>query len=193
VKTNLIIYALAATLTVINGTEAQTREGNGVPVTADNFIRAESDLYFDKLVKDGSFGKFIHNRELTPIDKQLVVRSNRDTLNSSAVFDLDAGPVKITLPNAGKRFMSMQGFWSISVYNDEGYYESNDLNAYSLNNITAKKSEDGSVTIQFGGCDGTIPNCLPILKGWNYVVRLYRPRAEILNGKWKFPAAQPVN
>ena len=91
-KTNLIIYALAATLTVINGTEAQTREGNRVPVTADNFIRAESDLYFGKLVKDGSFGKFTHNRELTPIDKQLVVRSNRDTLNSSAVFDLDAGP-----------------------------------------------------------------------------------------------------
>ena len=60
-------------------------------------------------------------------------------------------------------------------------------------NITAKKSEDGSVAIQFGGCDGTIPNCLPIMKGWNYMVRLYRPRAEILKGKWKFPEAQPVN
>ena len=60
-------------------------------------------------------------------------------------------------------------------------------NAYSLNNITAKKSADGSVAIQFGGCDGKIPNCLPIMKGWNYTVRLYRPRAEILNGKWKFP------
>jgi hypothetical protein len=35
------------------------------------------------------------------------------------------------------------------------------------------------------------PNCLPIMKGWNYVVRLYRPRAEILNGTWKFPEAQP--
>jgi len=38
-----------------------------------------------------------------------------------------------------------------------------------------------------------IPNCLPIMKGWNYTVRLYRPRAEILNGKWKFPEAQPVD
>jgi hypothetical protein len=45
------------------------------------------------------------------------------------------------------------------------------------------------VTIQFGGCDGKIPNCLPITKGWNYMVRLYRPRAEILNGTWKFPEA----
>ena len=66
----------------------------------------------------------------------------------------------------------------------------NNLNAYTLNNITAKKSADGSVAIQFGGCDGKIPNCLPIMPGWNYMVRLYRPRAEILDGKWKFPEAQ---
>ena len=76
----------------------------------------------------------------------------------------------------------VDGFWSISVYNAEGYFEKNDLNAYSLNSITAKKSADGSVTIQFGGCDGKIANCLPIMPGWNYMVRLYRPRAEILNG-----------
>ena len=74
-----------------------------------------------------------------------------------------------------------------------GYYQPNELNAYSINNITAKKSEGGSITIQFGGCDGTIPNCLPIMKGWNYMVRLYRPRAEILNGTWTFPEAHPVN
>ena len=107
-KTKLIIYALAAALTVVNGTRAQSPAGCAVPVNPDDFIRAESDLYFGKLVKDGSFGKFTHNRELTSIDKQLVVRSNRDTLNSGAVFDLDAGPVTITLPNAGKHFMSMQ-------------------------------------------------------------------------------------
>jgi hypothetical protein len=44
--------------------------------------------------------------------------------------------------------------------------------------ITAKKDSDGGVTIQFGGCDGKIPNCLPITEGWNYTVRMYRPRAE---------------
>ena len=33
---------------------------------------------------------------------------NRDTLYSAAVFDLDAGPVTITLPDPGKRFLSMQ-------------------------------------------------------------------------------------
>ena len=31
------------------------------------------------------------------------------------------------------------------------------------------------------------------MKGWNYAVRLYRPRNEILRGGWKFPEAQPAN
>ena len=58
-----------------------------------------------------------------------------------------------------------------------------------MNNLTAQKSPDGSVTVQFGGCDGKVPNCLPITPGWNYLVRLYRPREEILGGTWKFPEA----
>jgi len=81
-----------------------------VPVTADNFARAESDLYFGNSVKDaGGVGKMHHHRETMPIDKQTVIRANRDTLYSSGVFDLDAGPVTITLPDAGKRFRSMEG------------------------------------------------------------------------------------
>lgn len=79
-----------------------------VPVTADNFVRAESDLYFSNIVKDGAFGKFVHNRLPTLINRQTVIRMNRDTLYSAAVFDLDAGPATITLPDAGARFMSMQ-------------------------------------------------------------------------------------
>ena len=89
--------------------------------------------------------------------------------------------------------MPVDAFWSISLYNADGYFQKNDLNAYSLNNITSKKNADGSVTIQFGGCDGKIPNCLPIMNGWNYTARLYRPRSDILSGKWKFPEAQPAN
>jgi len=86
----------------------------------------------------------------------------------------------------------VDAFWSISVYNAEGFFEKNKLNAYSLNNITAKKEADGSVIIQFGGCDGKVANCLPITPGWNYTVRMYRPRPEILNGQWKFPEAKVV-
>src|SRR5690242_7154900 len=70
-----------------------------IPVTVDNFVRAETDLYFWKTVKDGTLGDFHHNRDLTPIDKQTVIRMNRDTLYSAAVFDLNAGVVTITLPD----------------------------------------------------------------------------------------------
>jgi hypothetical protein len=28
--------------------------------------------------------------------------------------------------------------------------------------------------------------------GWNYTVRLYRPKPEIVSGKWTFPQPQPV-
>jgi hypothetical protein len=334
-----IAFALIAA-----GTAHAQSSGGAVLVTVDNFARAESDLYMGNGVKEGGFGKFFHNRTLADIDHQLVIRMNRDTLYSAAVFDLDAGPVTITLPDAGKRFMSLQvisedhyvpmiayapaevtvtkenvgtryamigirtlvdpanpddlkqvaalqdairgsqkdagkfevpnwdqasqkkirdallalaaytggfkdafgprgsvdpvrhligtaagwggnpdkdasylsfnpagndgstiyklnvpanvpvdGFWSISLYNAEGYFQKNEYNAYSLNNITAKKDADGSVTIQFGGCDGKIPNCLPIMKGWNYTVRLYRPGEAILNASWKFPEAQAAN
>lgn len=344
-KIKLACCALALIFAAIGGARAQTSApaANTVPVTADNFARAESDLYFHSIaVKENAFGKFFHNREPAPIDNQNIIRLNRDTLYSGAVFDLDAGPVTITLPDAGKRFMSLQvidedeythgvfygagshtltrqgigtryvlaavrtvvdptdpkdvqqvhalqdaikvsqkssgkfeipnwdpvsqkkvrdallvmastmsdfrgafgaknevdpvrhligaaagwggnpdkaaiylnvtppnndgktiyrltvkdvpvdGFWSVSVYDAAGYYEKNQYNAYSLNNITAKKSDDGAIAIQFGGCDGKIPNCLPIVAGWNYTVRLYRPRPEIVSGKWTFPQPQPV-
>jgi hypothetical protein len=336
-----VALSLAATSSV---GLAQPPSGTAVPVTVDNYIRAQSDVYFGQTVKAGAFAKFLHGRELVPVDRRNIIRPNRDTLYSLAVFDFDAGPVTVTLPDAGKRFMVMQivnedqytpavyygagshtltkkgigtrygivvvrmlldpadpqdvqqvhalqdavtvsqqspgrfeipdwdeaslkkvraallqigetvsdtrrmfgaqedqvdpvrhlvgtalvwgglpekdglylpvtpagndgttvhkltindvpvdGFWSITVYNADGYLQPNRDNAYSVNNITAKKGADGSVAVQFGGCDGEIPNCLPIMKGWNYTVRLFRPRPEILDGTWRFPEAQPLS
>ena len=314
-------------------------------VSPDNFARAESDLYFANIVNDGGFGQFFHNREMSSIEHQIVIRQNRDTLYSAAVFDLDAGPVTITLPECAGRFMSLQiisedhyttnvvyapaeltfsrdsvdsryaaaavrvladpadavdlaavhalqdaivvsqddapglfeippwdpasqktvrdalitlsttladtrsmfgpryavepvrhligsafawggnperdalyltvvppandgatahrltvkdvpvdGFWSITVYNKDGYLTPNAQNAYSVNNVTAVKGADGATTVQFGGSDegGAVANLLPVTEGWNYLVRLYRPRPEILDGSWTFPAAEPV-
>ena len=88
---------------------AQTgKVAEAIPVTLDNFIRAETDMYFGISVADGGFGKLKHKRQMADIDKQDVVRMNRDTIYSSGVFDLDAAPVTIILPDAGNRFMSMQ-------------------------------------------------------------------------------------
>ena len=309
-------------------------------VTVDNFVRAETDMTFKRYVAQGAFGKFLHIRNMTPIDKQDVIRMNRDTLYSAGVFDLTT-PVTIVKPDPGKRFQSMlvinqdhsmlpvehgagrftlthekvgtryaivllrtfadpndpadmkaanalqdrvqteqasvgtfevpawdeaslhtvrnalnvlaatktdasgmfgdkaklnpidhllgaaygwggnpkeaavyqnglppnndgkaayvltvrdvpvDGFWSITVYNAKGFMEPNDRNAYSVNNVTAKRNADGSITVHFGG-DPAATNYLPITPGWNYVVRMYRPRKEVVDGTWKFPDAQPV-
>jgi hypothetical protein len=58
---------------------------------------------------------------LAPIDHQTVIRMNRDTLYSFGVFDLDAGPVTLTLPDSGKRYMSAL-LIDQDEYNPEMYY-----------------------------------------------------------------------
>ena len=309
-------------------------------VTVDNFGRAESDRTFGRYVAQGAFARFLHIRTPTPIEKQDVIRMNRDTLYSAAIFDLTE-PVTIVKPDSAGRFQSMlvisedhsmlpvehgsgefpltretvgsryamvvfrtfvdakdatdvkaanalqdrisfrqkspgkfeipdwdeaslkkvrdainvlaatrtsfkgmfgdkakldpishllgtafgwggnpeeaavydnvvpesndgqtaysvtaskvpvDGFWSITVYNKNGFMEKNDQDAYSYNNVTAKKNADGSITIHFGGDPGAV-NHLPITPGWNYVVRMYQPRQEIIDGSWTFPKAQPA-
>src|SRR5215472_17971130 len=94
---------------------AQPLSGTAVQVTIDNYNRAQSDVYFSQSVKAGALGKFVHGRELAPIDRRGIIRPNRDTLYSLAVFDFDAGPVTVTLPDPGKRYMVMQ------VVNEDQY------------------------------------------------------------------------
>jgi hypothetical protein len=87
----------------------------------------------------------------------------------------------------------VDAFWSISLYNADGFFEANDRGAYSVNSVTAMRNADGTVTVHFGGCGDDRPNCLPIMDGWNYIVRLYRPRPEVLDGSWSFPTVEPVD
>jgi hypothetical protein len=335
--------AVLPLLTSLGLAPAFAQSDRPAPVTIDNFIRAESDLYFGAIVEKGGFGKFDKSRGVPSVE-QAVSNMNRDTLYAAAVFDLDAGPVTIVLPDPGKRFISMQvitedaytpaviyepgshtftreqigtryvlaalrilvdadsskdvakaralqnavrvsqqgsppgtfevprwdpktqqrvreallvladtvpdtrgmfgpkgkvdpvrrlvgaasawggqpeqestnltvvparndgktvhklavkdapvaGFWSIAVYNGEGFFEPNGLGVYSVNSSNAKKAKDGTITVQFGGCTPKTANCMPIMSGWNYMLRLYRPGEEILNGTWKFPIAEPL-
>jgi hypothetical protein len=73
---------------------------------------------------------------------------------------LPVGEYRVTVDD-----VPVDGFWSISVYNADGYFELNDRDAYSVDNITATPNADGSVTVHFGGCDGERPNCLPVVEG----------------------------
>ncbi len=86
----------------------------------------------------------------------------------------------------------VDAFWSISVYNAEGYFDTSADGGYSINNVTAAKEPDGSVVVHFGGCGDGRANCLGLVDGWNYTVRLYQPRAEILDGRWTFPTVEPL-
>jgi hypothetical protein len=100
---------------------------------------------------------------------------------------LPVGEYKLTV-----RDVPVDAFWSISVYDAEGFFEPNDRNANSLNSITATPDADGSITVHFGGCGDDRPNCLPIMEGWNYLVRLYRPHPEVIDGSWQFPGIEPA-
>ena len=137
---------------------------------------------------------FGQKSKLNPIDHLLGTAYGWGGNPRSAAIYLNGVPKE----NDGKtphvltvKNVPVNGFWSITVYNDKGFMEKNDRDAYSLNNVTAKKDADGGITIHFGG-DPNSSNYLPIIKGWNYVVRLYQPKKELLDGKWKFPDARPV-
>jgi hypothetical protein len=84
------------------------------------------------------------------------------------------------------------GFWSITVYGEDNYLKPNGMNRNALNNVTAEKNADGSITINAGGCEDGRINCIPITPGWNYVARTYRPGPDIISGKWLFPEMEPI-
>lgn len=96
-------------------------------------------------------------------------------------------PHTLTMP----KDVPVEGFWSVTVYNKDGFFEKNELNAYSYNSVTAKRNGDGGVTIHFGGDPGA-DNFLPITEGWNYVVRCYLPGWRIIEGDWTPPTATPA-
>lgn len=309
-------------------------------VNSDNFVRAENDRMLHGLQRDaGGVNRFLHNRAPAEIDRQTVIRLNRDTLYSFAVVDISAG-ARFTIPEHGDRYLSamvvnqdhyinrvfhdpgehtlsveefgspyvvlavrilvdpqdaadleavaalqdqisvdaasaspfvspeydrasfddtrnalialarhltgfdrmfgsieetdpirhligtaagwgglptseamyigvdpglppgryeltvadvpVDGFWSISVYNAAGYFEPNDAGAYTVNNITGEQNPDGSITVRFGDWPAGTANAIPTPEGWNYLVRLYRPRAELAEGRWVFPALRPA-
>ena len=71
-------------------------------VTPETYIRAETDRQFGIVVKmAGGVNKTFHFRRPTPLDKQNIVRMNRDTLYSMAVVDTSQGAT-ITVPELPK-------------------------------------------------------------------------------------------
>ncbi len=113
----------------------------------------------------------------------------RGAMYFNVVPDKNDGKTAYTLTMP--KDVPVQAFWSVTVYNKDGFFTPNSLNAYSFNGITAKPNADGTVTIHFGG-DEKASNYLPITDGWNYIVRCYLPGWQIVEGNWKPPAPQLV-
>ena len=70
-------------------------------------MRAETDTTLKRFASTGGFGQFLHIRQPTPLDRQDVIRMNRDTLYSAVVLDLAAGPATISKPASAGRFQSL--------------------------------------------------------------------------------------
>ncbi len=100
--------------------------------------------------------------------------------------NLPVGAYQLTVKD-----VPVDAFWSICLYNKEGYFQENEYNAYSVNNVTGTPNKDGSFTVNFGGEPKSV-NYLHITDGCNYTVRLYQPRKEIIEGEWIFPDVKPV-
>src|SRR2546421_12949817 len=107
-KTSMRILAAMSLVIASSLASAQTTASPAEPVTVENYNRAQTDVYFAGVVKNGGFGKFRHGRELASPAQQGIPPPKRDTLYSFAIFDLDAGPVAITLAHARKRYIGMQ-------------------------------------------------------------------------------------
>ena len=112
-----------------------------------------------------------------------------EALYEGIVPNLPVGEYKIEVPAD----VPVGAFWSVSVYNENGFFEKNDRNAYNVNSVTGARNDDGSMTVHLGGCDDDRMNCLPLMAGWNYNTRMYQPGPEILDGSWSFPGVVPAN
>jgi hypothetical protein len=86
-------------------------------------------------------------------------------------------------------------FWSVTLYDAEGFQVANALNRFSLASwMPLKPNPDGSLDLYFQnespGADKEA-NWLPAPKGaFNLLMRLYAPRSEALTGKWSPPPVE---
>ena len=158
------------------------RAGSARAFTMPDYDQASLDATRDALLTlsrglprfDHAFGR---KEDVDPVRHLIATASGWGGLPEQEAFYLNVDPgfppgeYQVTV-----RDVPVDGFWSISVYNAAGFFEPNDRNVYSVNNITATPNADGSITVNFGGCGDGRPNCLPTVDGWNYAVRLYRPR-----------------
>jgi len=169
------------------------------PFAAKDYDQKSYKATLDALLSLGkgvpnSKGWFGSEKETTAIGHLIGSAAGFGGLPQKNAFYLNVNPgLPVGEYQLTAKDVPVNAFWSVSLYNDKGYFQKNPQNAYNFNSINATKNDDGSITIHFGGCDDGRVNCLPIMKGWNYGVRFYQPEKAILDGSYVFPSVQAVS
>lgn len=102
---------------------------------------------------------------------------------------------RLTLPAN----LPLDAFWSLSMYevmpDGQQFFTDNPLNRYTIGDRTRgpKRNADGSLDVWIGRTDpggDRTANWLPAPKTgpFSLTMRLYLPRAEVLDGRWRLPA-----
>lgn len=83
-------------------------------------------------------------------------------------------------------------FWSITVYGKDGFMKSENC---IINKSNVKYNKDGTFTVHFGSaddCPDKAKNRLDITDGWNFLMRCYLPKEEVLSGAYKLPEVKKL-
>jgi hypothetical protein len=111
---------------------------------------------------------------------------------TEAFYIIDTEPRTVAHYALTLRDVPVDGFWSMTIYDRDGFMHPNPYDSYSANNVTSVSDEDGSVTLHLAPEGDGLQNHLYVMDGWNYAFRLYRPRRVVLDGTWRLPQIERV-
>ena len=126
-----------------------------------------------------------------------------------AVYPTSEGPSILGSYNGAKNYVMhfpkgqlppVNGFWSLTMYDENYFFVANPLNRYSISaRQNLKANADGSVDLHIQNKNpgpDKVANWLPAPKGkFILMLRLYWPKTNnpsILNGTWKIPPVKAV-
>jgi hypothetical protein len=111
---------------------------------------------------------------------------------------LDGSANKYTISFTKESAPPVNAFWSITLYDHEGFQVANPLNRFAVSSwMPFKYNADGSLDLYFQnespGKDKEA-NWLPAPNGpFNLTMRLYGPKSEALTGRWNPPPVTKVH
>lgn len=110
------------------------------------------------------------------------------------------GANRYTVTFAKDQTPPVNGFWSLTLYNEHHFFAPNEIKRYSTGtkNKALKHDPDGSLTIHVQADAPPASqrdNWLPAPKGSDFTlyVRAYWPKAAVMDGNWTPPAVQRVS